>query len=165
MRKRLFGILGSVAIIVAACGGATTSSAPPASGGASSPAASGSAAAPSASAAAGAQTLNFAIDADVSGGLTNAADNVPTAQAIQFLYDALYIFDASLSPQPGLAASLADISTDGTVWTVKLKDGVKFSDGSPLTADDVVQTYALAQSTNCTYSPALCMNSFLASVE
>jgi len=165
MRKRLFGILGSVAIIVAACGGATTSSAPPASGGASSPAASGSAAAPSASAAAGAQTLNFAIDADVSGGLTNAADNVPTAQAIQFLYDALYIFDASLTPQPGLAASLADISTDGTVWTVKLKDGVKFSDGSPLTADDVVQTYALAQSANCTYSPAVCMNSFLASVE
>ena len=42
------------------------------------------------SAAAGAQTLNFAIDSDLSGGLTNAADNVPTAQAIQFLYDALY---------------------------------------------------------------------------
>ena len=31
MQKRLLGILASVAIIVAACGGATASSAPPAS--------------------------------------------------------------------------------------------------------------------------------------
>src|SRR5689334_25033126 len=31
MQKRLFGILASVAVIVAACGGATSSSAPPAS--------------------------------------------------------------------------------------------------------------------------------------
>ena len=31
MQKRLFGILASIAVIAAACGGATTSSAPPAS--------------------------------------------------------------------------------------------------------------------------------------
>ena len=28
------------------------------------------------------------MDGDMSGGLSNAADNVPTAEAIQFLYDA-----------------------------------------------------------------------------
>ncbi|EJD6411035.1 ABC transporter substrate-binding protein [Providencia sp. CRE-3FA-0001] len=32
-------------------------------------------------------------------------------------------------------------SDDGKEWTLKLKDGLKFSDGSPLTAKDVVFTY------------------------
>jgi ABC-type transport system substrate-binding protein len=159
MQKRLVGILASVAIIAAACGGSTPSTSPAASG-------SGNpSSVPSASAAAGDQTLNFAIDADVSGGLTNAADNVPTAQANIFLYDALYIFDASLTPQPALADKLADVSTDGKTWTVTLKKGVKFHDGTDLTADDVVQSFELARSANCTYSPALCLASFLASSE
>ena len=33
------------------------------------------------------------------------------------------------------------ISADGKVWTVKLRTGVKWSDGRPLTADDVAFTY------------------------
>ena len=128
MHKRLFSIVASLAIVAAACGGATPSSAPPASSGPST--------APStapASAAAGEQTLKYAIDADISGGLTNAADNVPAANANIFLYDALYKFDASLTPQPALASKLADISPDGKVWTVSLTKGVKFHDGTALT--------------------------------
>jgi peptide/nickel transport system substrate-binding protein len=31
---------------------------------------------------------------------------------------------------------------DGTIWTIRLKAGLRFSDGSPLTADDVVFTFA-----------------------
>lgn len=38
--------------------------------------------------------------------------------------------------EPSLAES-ATPSDDGTEWTVTLRDGVEFSDGSPLTADDV----------------------------
>ena len=33
------------------------------------------------------------------------------------------------------------ISADGKVWTIKLRQGVKWSDGQPLTADDVAFTY------------------------
>jgi peptide/nickel transport system substrate-binding protein len=33
------------------------------------------------------------------------------------------------------------ISADGKVWTIKLRQGVKWSDGQPMTADDVAFTY------------------------
>ncbi len=33
------------------------------------------------------------------------------------------------------------ISADGKVWTIKLRTGVKWSDGQPMTADDVAFTY------------------------
>ena len=36
------------------------------------------------------------------------------------------------------------VSSDGLVWTLKLRRDVKFSDGTPLTATDVVFTYETA---------------------
>ena len=89
--------------------------------------------------------MTYVIDSDLSGGLSNAADNVPTAEAAQFLYDGVYEFDEGLTPVADLATDLATISEDGLTWTVTLKPGVKFHDGTDLTADDVVQTYELAQ--------------------
>ncbi|SHE85324.1 ABC transporter substrate-binding protein [Clostridium fallax] len=38
-------------------------------------------------------------------------------------------------------ADLPEISDDGKTYTFKIKDGIKFSDGSDLTADDVAFTY------------------------
>jgi ABC-type transport system substrate-binding protein len=96
------------------------------------------------------------MDGDVSGGLSNAADNVPTAEVIGLIYDAIYTYDTSLTPQPNLTESLADISDDGKEWTIKLKTGIKFHDGTDLTADDVIQSYALAKSPNCRYNPSIC---------
>jgi len=148
-----------LSIVVGACGGSTASSAP---SGSSAP---GESSAPAPSTATEDQQLNYVIDSDLSGGLTNAADNVPTAEAAQFLYDGIYEFDEGLTPVADLATDLAEISADGLTWTVKLRSGVTFHDGTALTADDVVQTYELARSTNCTYSPAICLAPFLASVE
>lgn len=37
-----------------------------------------------------------------------------------------------------------EVSEDGKVWTVKLRDDVKFSDGNPLTAEDVKFTFETA---------------------
>jgi peptide/nickel transport system substrate-binding protein len=50
--------------------------------------------------------------------------------------------DQHLTLQPQLATSWSPNAT-ADVWTFKIRQGVKFHDGSPLTADDVVYTYKL----------------------
>ncbi len=56
----------------------------------------------------------------------------------------------------GLAESITP-SENGKVWTVKLRDGLKWSDGEPLTTDDVVFTAELIQNplTNTIYNSNL----------
>lgn len=55
------------------------------------------------------------------------------------VYETLLTFDGGdvTKPVPALAESF-ELSDDGKVLTLKLRSGAKFSDGSPLTADDVV---------------------------
>jgi peptide/nickel transport system substrate-binding protein len=54
----------------------------------------------------------------------------------------LTLSDQTLTLQPVLATSWSSNST-ADVWTFKIRQGVKFHDGTPLTADDVVYTYKL----------------------
>jgi peptide/nickel transport system substrate-binding protein len=61
-------------------------------------------------------------------------------------YDFLFGFGTSSAPTLDLAAEFptrenGGVSADGKVWTIKLRPGVKWSDGQPLTADDVAFTY------------------------
>ena len=51
----------------------------------------------------------------------------------------LCVDGADLTLRPVLANSWKP-NKDGTVWTFKLRQGVKFHDGSPMTANDVVAT-------------------------
>jgi peptide/nickel transport system substrate-binding protein len=59
---------------------------------------------------------------------------------ISLVYDRLAYLDNAFKPQPQLATSWSS-NADGTVWTFKLRPGVKFHDGSPLTAADVVYSF------------------------
>ncbi|MBN2204821.1 MAG: peptide ABC transporter substrate-binding protein [Thermoleophilia bacterium] len=60
------------------------------------------------------------------------------------VYDTLVDYDAeTLEAAPGLAVTW-DHSADGLVWTFVLRDGVRWQDGSPLTAHDVAWTYTFA---------------------
>ena len=61
----------------------------------------------------------------------------PNIQLSQTLFEGLVCSDADLAIKPCLAESW---SADGKVWTFKLRQGAKFSDGSPVTAQDVVFT-------------------------
>jgi peptide/nickel transport system substrate-binding protein len=54
------------------------------------------------------------------------------------LYDALTRWDASLKLEPGLATSWRNVND--TTWEFTLRQGVKFHDGAPLTAEDVKAT-------------------------
>ena len=66
-------------------------------------------------------------------------------------YDLLVGYDAkTLEPTPELAESWSHDDT-GTVWTFKLRQGVKWSDGQPFTAADVVWTYDFVLSEPSTY--------------
>lgn len=56
------------------------------------------------------------------------------------VFDALIDFNDKLEPMPALAEDW-DVSPDGLVWTFKLRRGVKWHDGEPLTARDVYFTY------------------------
>ncbi len=50
-------------------------------------------------------------------------------------YDLLVNFGPDLEPVPGFAESWSQ-SSDGLVWTFKLRDGMLWSDGQPATAED-----------------------------
>ncbi|MEV5318827.1 ABC transporter substrate-binding protein [Streptomyces sp. NPDC052687] len=57
------------------------------------------------------------------------------------IFDGLLARDAGLKLKPALATALPKITDGGRTYTYTLRDGVEFSDGEPLTADDVVFTY------------------------
>ncbi|GGQ80387.1 ABC transporter substrate-binding protein [Streptomyces flaveolus] len=57
------------------------------------------------------------------------------------IFDGLLARDADLKLKPALAAALPEVADGGRTYTFTLRDGVKFSDGEPLTAADVVYTY------------------------
>jgi peptide/nickel transport system substrate-binding protein len=57
------------------------------------------------------------------------------------VFDGLVARNAELNLVPALAEQLPTASADGLLWTAKLREGTKFSDGTPLSAQDVVFTY------------------------
>src|SRR3954464_5027209 len=58
-------------------------------------------------------------------------------QVSRALFDTLYAYDADGNAQPNLAAH-ADHNGDYTEWTVTLRPNIRFHDGRPLTATDIV---------------------------
>lgn len=61
------------------------------------------------------------------------------------IYEGLTAIDKDLRVVPGLAESW-NVSSDGKTYTFKLRSGVKFHDGSDMTAEDVVSTIRRVQS-------------------
>ena len=157
--------LFSGALILAACGGTgTTESAAP------SEADTSDAAEPSAAASADAgdgefaDTIVMALDAQV-GQISNANTDVPTGRIVALIYDYLYTLNDALEPVPQLAADACEVSEDEITWTCTLVEGATFHNGDPITVDDVVYSYQLAISENCTYNPSVCLAPFLESAE
>jgi len=58
------------------------------------------------------------------------------------VYDSLYQLQPDGTYTLELAESV-DVSKDGKTWTFKIRDGVEFHDGKPLTAQDVAFTFNL----------------------
>ena len=62
------------------------------------------------------------------------------------LYDPLYVIDVNQTRY--YLAESYEVSEDGTSVTLKLKDGLKWHDGEPITADDVIFTMDVNADTN-----------------
>jgi peptide/nickel transport system substrate-binding protein len=82
-------------------------------------------------------------------GLLNEVDSfnpfkgieAPSFEMWALMYDMLVGYSMEdLSPTPALAEDW-ETSDDGLTWTFDLRDDATWSDGEPLTADDVVHTY------------------------
>ncbi|HAP5468281.1 TPA: peptide pheromone-binding protein TraC [Enterococcus faecalis] len=52
--------------------------------------------------------------------------------------EGLYRLDEKNQPQPALAAGQPKVSNDGKTYTIVIRDGAKWSDGTPITAEDFV---------------------------
>ena len=56
----------------------------------------------------------------------------------QHIFETLYTFDKSWKVTPLLAESLPEIGADGKTYTIKLRSGITFHDGTEMTSEDVV---------------------------
>src|SRR5256712_2804760 len=72
----------------------------------------------------------------------NSGDTA-SSQMIWLLFDGLLSLNAKGDNIPMMASALPTISADQLTFTFKLRPNLKWSDGQPLTADDVVFTYNL----------------------
>src|SRR5437879_10911282 len=64
-----------------------------------------------------------------------------SARVFELVYSYLMRLDENLGVQPDLAASMPTTSADGKTVTVKIRTGVKFHNGDPLTSADVKYTF------------------------
>ncbi len=62
--------------------------------------------------------------------------NIPSYHGAM-IYDVLFAYDSSYKPQPQMVSKWG-VSDDKKTYTFELRDGLKFSDGSPVTAADCV---------------------------
>lgn len=69
------------------------------------------------------------------------AADVPSREVVgRLMADLIHINRASQQTEPSLAKSWT-VSKDGRVFTLKLRHGLRFSDGQPFDADDVVFSF------------------------
>src|SRR6187455_2203971 len=84
---------------------------------------------------AAAQELKIAVAADVTSMDPHFFNLFPNNNIAEHIFDKLVQMDADSRMIPGLATSWKTV--DPTTWEFKLRKGVKFHDGSELTAEDV----------------------------
>ena len=156
MKKMLALLLATTltAASLAGCGGGGETSGD-ATNAATEAAASGETAAPVASDG----SLKLAV---TTGDGSTTDDRIPTPWynrilATNLMYRGLFLADSTLTEvEPDMAESY-EVSEDGLVYTITLKDGLKWADGEPITVDDVqwsIETALEAAQINSIYTAA-----------
>jgi peptide/nickel transport system substrate-binding protein len=90
-------------------------------------------------------TLRVGLEADVDGlNPTASALAVSGLTMAQAVFDPLFTFTADGEVVPYLAESM-EPNADFTEWTLKLRDGVTFHDGTPFTVDAVIKQFEITR--------------------
>ena len=79
----------------------------------------------------------------------------------QLLYEGLFALNEQFAPEPVLADAYT-YDSESRTWTITLRSGVMFSDGSMLTAQDVAASLARAKSSPRYGARLRCVNSVTA---
>lgn len=89
------------------------------------------------------------INEGIVGSFTNANPVYATSSVdlavSRLLFSGLYTHNDKNQLVPDLAAAPFGVNADGTQYTVKIREGVVWHDGKPLTAHDVAFTFAVIQ--------------------
>lgn len=102
-------------------------------------AATGGLAMPALSQGAAAKTLRFVPQANLANFDPIWGTQYVVRNAAALVWDTLYGIDDKFQPQRQMVES-EEASSDGLTWTFKLRPGLKFHDGEPVLAKDVVQS-------------------------
>ena len=84
------------------------------------------------------KVLNWFISGEVTTVDTGKVYDTISGEAVFLISDPLYRLDQNADPQPNLAVALPEISDDGTVYTVTIRDDAHFANGDPVKAEDIV---------------------------
>jgi len=85
-----------------------------------------------------AETVRWATESDVTTLDPHAFFSGPNMLLLHQMYDTLVVRQPDGSLGPSLATSWKMLESDPKIWEFKLREGVKFHDGSPFTAQDVI---------------------------
>lgn len=84
-------------------------------------------------------TLRAGLDVDAGTADPRLMQDTSAYRLMELVFDGLVVLDPKVNPQPALATEWSN--PDPTTWEFQLRPNVKFHDGTPFTADDVVYTY------------------------
>jgi peptide/nickel transport system substrate-binding protein len=139
-------LAATAAVALTACGGQATGAAAPAKGSSSTPGKT--------------LTVGFSVQAPETLDPAKAPQNYAWFE--ELAYEPLIVQRADGTLAPGLADSWSYTGTGNTTFVLNLRSGVKFSDGTPLTAQDVVNDFAYVVKSAGQMSPFLAGDTFTA---
>jgi peptide/nickel transport system substrate-binding protein len=69
------------------------------------------------------------------------ANDIPSLQVVERIFDSLYTYEEGTSLTPEIADGEPEVSKEGTRYVVSLTDGATFHNGDPITAEDVKYSF------------------------
>jgi peptide/nickel transport system substrate-binding protein len=88
-------------------------------------------------------TLRYGLEADVDGiNPTASGLSAPGLMMANAVFDTLATYDENGAAVPHLAESFTP-NEDASVWTIKLREGITFHDGTPLNIDAVIKNFEI----------------------